>query len=222
MPSRTDEKIEDAKGTGADAASAESGQSGAESGNGAASGDGTAIGRETGQEVNAAGAPVKRERAKRPDTSGIKSDAIRGAVLAQGGLIAASVPVQERSDEQREMDGVAASAYKEWIKRGRPNPKTEWAKCPVVMYFLEPGDEVTAYRYLIRMACNFVKPEADAPGVRVFWGNEFTLSEKMAKEIGRPDDAGKTVLGWLPVNKQVRETKSDTSAQTNATTNAKK
>ena len=140
----------------------------------------------------------KRTRAKAPDTSKINVDAIQGAALAAPSLIAASVPERARSDAQKAMDAVATRAYDAWLKAGKP---TLWQKTPVVTYFLTP-EEVPAYRYLIRRACDIVEPAEGSPGVRVRFGNEFTLTEAQAKEIDRPSDAGKTVLAWTAIDKR--------------------
>jgi hypothetical protein len=142
-------------------------------------------------------------RAKAPDTSGIELDAINAAALAPADLIEASAPTRERKPEQKAMDEVAAKAYAAWLKAQRP---TVWGKMPVVTYFLTE-EEVPGYRYLIRRACSIVEPAEGSPGVRVRFGNEFTLSEEMAAKIGRPDDAGKTVLAWAAVDKRTMEDK---------------
>lgn len=139
-----------------------------------------------------------KPRAKTPDTSKITPDAINGATLAAPDLVSAAQPMRERSPEQKVMDGVAVKAYAEWVKADRPSA---WGKVPVVTYFVT-AEEAPAYRYLIRRACAIVPPDGNSIGVRVRFGNEFTLSEQMAEKIGRPDDAGKTVLAWAAVDKR--------------------
>lgn len=144
-----------------------------------------------------------KPRAKAPDTSTVDLDAINAATLAPSDLINASAPMRERSDQQKAMDKVAARAYEAWVKAERPSV---WAKIPVVTYFLSEED-VTKYRYLIRRACAIVEPVGDSAGVRVRFGNEFTLSEAMAEKLGMPDNAGKTVLAWAAVDKRTMEDK---------------
>ena len=140
----------------------------------------------------------KAARAKAPDTSKGTAEGINAAVLAIPDLVAAAAPVRERSTEQKQMDGVAARAYGEWIKAKKP---ATWQKMPVVTYFLDAG-EVAAYRYLIRRACAIVEPADGSTGVRVRFGNEFTLSEAMAAKIKKPELAGKTVLAWAAIDKR--------------------
>lgn len=144
-----------------------------------------------------------KPRQKAPDTSTVALDAINAATLAPSDLINASAPMRERSDQQKAMDKVAARAYEAWVKADRPSV---WAKIPVVTYFLSEED-VTKYRYLIRRACAIVEPVGDSAGVRVRFGNEFTLSEAMAEKLGMPDNAGKTVLAWAAVDKRTMEDK---------------
>lgn len=146
---------------------------------------------------------VKATRSKAPDTSKVTLDAIGRASLAAPDLITASAPTRERSVEQKAMDAVAEKAYAAWLKADKP---TVWGKMPVITYFLT-DEEVAPYRYLIRRACSIVEPAEGSPGVRVRFGNEFTLSETMAEKIGRPDDAGKTVLSWAAVDKRTMEDK---------------
>jgi hypothetical protein len=153
-----------------------------------------------------------KARAKAPDTSKISADAINAATLAVPDLVQAAQPMRERSDEQKVMDKVAEKAYAEWVKADRPST---WGKVPVVTYFLSPED-VPAYRYLIRRACAIVPPDGNSFGVRVRFGNEFTLSQQMAEKIGRPDDAGKTVLAWAAVDKRAtEERKTETAGPAN-------
>lgn len=152
-----------------------------------------------------------KPRAKTPDTSKITADAINGATLAAPDLVAAAQPMRERSAEQKEMDKVAERAYAEWVKADRPSA---WGKVPVVTYFVT-AEEAPAYRYLIKRACAIVKPEGNSIGVRVRFGNEFTLSEQMAQKINRPDDAGKTVLAWAAVDKRSTESDDKKTAHSN-------
>jgi hypothetical protein len=149
--------------------------------------------------------PERAPRAKAPDTSAVSLDAINGASLAVPDLVAAAAPVRERTDQQKTMDAVAAKAYAEWVKADKPSA---WAKMPVVTYFLDE-DELSAYRYLIRRACEIVEPVDGATGVRVRFGNEFTLSEAMAAKINRPELAGKTVLAWSAVDRRAATEKTD-------------
>ncbi len=148
---------------------------------------------------------VTKPRAKTPDTTTVNLDAINAATLAPSDLVNASAPMRERSDQQKAMDKVAARAYEAWVKADRPSV---WAKIPVVTYFLSEED-VPKYRYLIRRACAIVEPVGDSAGVRVRFGNEFTLSEAMAEKLSMPDNAGKTVLAWAAVDKRTMEDKPD-------------
>jgi hypothetical protein len=117
-----------------------------------------------------------------------------------------TAPVRKRKPVQIAMDAVAAQAYSDWVAGGR---QTVWSRMPVITYFLSP-DDVAGYRTLIRKACLLVTPESyekdgatvEPSGVRARFGKEFTLSEKMASKIGRPDDAGKTVLAWAAIDKR--------------------
>lgn len=152
-----------------------------------------------------------KARAKTPDTSKITPDAINAAVLAAEDLVTAAQPMRERSAEQKVMDGVAVKAYAEWVKAGRPSA---WGKVPVVTYFVT-AEEAPAYRYLIKRACAIVPPDGNSIGVRVRFGNEFTLSEQMAQKINRPDDAGKTVLAWAAVDKRTTEADKKETAHSN-------
>lgn len=148
---------------------------------------------------------TRKPRSKAPDTSDITAEDIEsGFVSVGGGLAAAGAPVRERKPEQKLMDAVAARAYREWVEAGRPS---QWEKLPVVTYFLD-DEELPKYRYLIRRACAIVEPENGASGVTVRFGNEFTLSEKMAMKLdpandnGLLDHIGKNVLMWAAVDKR--------------------
>lgn len=153
-------------------------------------------------------AKPKAERAKAPDVSTISADAINAASLAIPEMVAAAEPERKRPEQQVVMDAVATKAYAAWVKAGRP---AAWGKMPVVTYFLDEAD-LPKWRYLIRRACDVVKPEGTATGVRVLFGNEFTLSEGMAKKIDKPEAVGKTVLAWAAIDKRApnKATKPDT------------
>lgn len=165
-------------------------------------------GEENGQEEgneSPSGEKSRKPRSKAPDTSGITEEEIQsGFVSIGGGLAAAGAPVRERKPEQKLMDAVAVSAYRKWIEADRPS---QWEKLPVVTYFLD-DEELPKYRYLIRRACAIVEPENGASGVTVRFGNEFTLSEKMANRLdpanenGLLDQIGKNVLMWAAVDKR--------------------
>lgn len=151
----------------------------------------------------------RKPRSKAPDTSDITKEAIEaGFVTMGGGLAAAGAPVRERKPEQVLMDGVATKAYHEWVAAGRPS---QWEKLPVVTYFLSDED-LPKYRYLIRRACAIVEPENGATGVTVRFGNEFTLSERMAMKLdpanenGLQDHIGDNVLMWAAVDKRRQST----------------
>ena len=115
------------------------------------------------------------------------------------GLVEAGKPMRERSDEQKEMDRVAAAAYQRWIDAGRP---TLWAKMPVITYFAKDATEAAAFTYLIKRAVQVVEPTGDSTGVRAHFGNQFTLSEQMAEKINRPEEAGKIVIMWAAIDKR--------------------
>jgi hypothetical protein len=159
-------------------------------------------------EVEATDESTKNKtRSKTPDTSDVSLDAIKAAVIADptdpdlgdaSEFFAAGQPQRARKPEQEAMDEVAAAAYQKWVKAGRPS---QWAKMPVVTFYLTDED-LPKYRHLIRRACLFVDPESPDTGVRVHFGNEFTLSEKMAAKIGREEDTGKNVLMWAAIAKR--------------------
>lgn len=148
------------------------------------------------------------KRAPTPDTSDVSLDAIKAAVIADptdpdlgdaAEFFAAGQPQRARKPEQMAMDEVATAAYGKWVKAGRPS---KWANMPVVTFYLTE-EELPKWKHLIRRACLYVEPETPDTGVRVHFGNEFTLSERMAAKIGRPDDVGKTVLMWAAIAKRV-------------------
>jgi|SRR5882724_322913 len=125
--------------------------------------------------------------------------AIEGYSEAPAELIEATTPVRKRGDLQRAMDAVAVRAYAAWVERDRPSV---WGKLPVITYYLDP-EQVPEWKKLIRKACEFVTPQGDASGVRARFGrSEFVLTEEQAAKIGRPDDAGKTVLSWAAIDKR--------------------
>jgi hypothetical protein len=147
-------------------------------------------------------------RKKAPDTSKLDLDAIDTAILAPVDIIKASTPTRARSPEQAKMDAIAQRAYEAWIKANKP---TLWQNMPVITYFLNEGDELEGYRYLVKHAADGVKdPKTGAPDVaRIRFGNEFTVSEEMAARlknpdgtVGRPEVAGKTVLAWAVIDKR--------------------
>lgn len=150
----------------------------------------------------------KPKRKPTPDTSAVSLDAIKGAVIADptaaedpelvSEFIAAGAPTRERKPEQKAMDEVAQAAYAAWVKAGRPS---QWAKMPVVTFYLTE-EELPAWRHLIRRACSIADPTEPDTGVRVHFGNEFTLNERTAKRIGHEDDIGKTVLMWAAIAKR--------------------
>lgn len=124
----------------------------------------------------------------------------------------AATPVRNRKPAQLAMDKVAAKAYQDWIAAGRP---TTWQRMPVITYFIDPGTEdghgsLADYRKWIRAAVQIVPAESyekdgktvEPSGVRVRFGTEFVLSEKMAQKIGHPENAGKTVLAWAAIDKR--------------------
>ena len=138
-------------------------------------------------------------KAAKDEATAAAITAIKAAVQAPPELVEATVPVRKRNALQKAMDEIAQTAYQAWIDAGRP---TVWAKMPVITYFLSP-EQVPEWRKMIRKACDFVTPEEGAPGVRVRFGKEaFVLSEEMAANIGKPEEAGKTVLSWGAVNKR--------------------
>lgn len=148
-----------------------------------------------------------RKRTPTPDTSDVSPDAIKAAVIANPNdpdlgdaseFFAAGQPQRARKPEQLAMDEVAQAAYLEWVKAERP---TKWAQMPVVTFYLTDG-ELPKYKLLIRRACRFATPEGEDEAVKEHLGNEFTLNEKMAEKIGRPDEAGKNVLMWAAVAKR--------------------
>jgi hypothetical protein len=175
-------------------------------------GEGTVTEGGTGQDGATTGDGSDQEkkatpRKKAPDTSKLDLDGIDAAILAPAELIKAATPIRARSDEQVKMDAVAQRAYDAWVKAGKP---TLWQNMPVVTYFLDEGDELEGYRYLIKHSAAVVKDDAGTPGnARIRWGNEFTVSEEMAARlknpdgsVGRPEVAGKTVLAWAVINKR--------------------
>lgn len=157
-------------------------------------------------EQNSANATA-RKRTPTPDTSDVSPDAIKAAVIADPNdpelgdaaeFFAAGQPQRARKAEQVAMDEVAQAAYQKWVKADRP---TKWANMPVVTFYLT-DEELPKYKLLIRRACKFATPEGEDEAVKEHLGNEFTLNEKMAEKIGRPDEAGKNVLMWAAVAKR--------------------
>lgn len=157
-------------------------------------------------EQNGANATA-RKRTPTPDTSDVSPDAIKAAVIADPNdpelgdaaeFFAAGQPQRARKAEQVAMDEVAQAAYQKWVKADRP---TKWANMPVVTFYLT-DEELPKYKLLIRRACKFATPEGEDEAVKEHLGNEFTLNEKMAEKIGRPDEAGKNVLMWAAVAKR--------------------
>lgn len=140
------------------------------------------------------------QKAEQEAIAAIQGYAVAGQLGEEGDASFAkeTTPIRSRNPRQAAMDGVATKAYADWVAAGRP---TLWQNMPVITYFLNP-DDVSEYRKMIRKACDVVTPEGDATGVRVRFGKEFTLTEKMAAKIKRPDDAGKTVLAWAAVDKR--------------------
>lgn len=152
-------------------------------------------------------ANATRKRTPTPDTSDVSIDAIKAAVIADPNdpelgdaseFFAAGQPQRARKTEQLAMDEVAQAAYQKWVKADRP---TKWANMPVVTFYLS-DDDLPKYKLLIRRACRFATPEGEDEAVKEHMGNEFTLSEKMAEKIGRPEEAGKNVLMWAAVAKR--------------------
>lgn len=142
----------------------------------------------------------KPVRKPAPDTSGIKAEDIQAAVVADvPELLDAGKPMRERTAEQKEMDTVVSKAYQRWVEADRPS---QWAKMPVITYFLPDEKTVAAWVYLIKRGAQVVEPSGDSTGVRIHFGNQFTLSEERAAKIGRPDDAGKIVLMWAAIDKR--------------------
>lgn len=123
-----------------------------------------------------------------------------------GDFRTATTPVRNRKPVQLAMDAVAEQAYTDWTDADRPSV---WQRMPVITYFLDPAD-VAEYRKLIRRACEVVNATTyekegktvEPSGVRVRFGKEFVLSEKMAAKIGKPEEAGKTVLAWAAIDKR--------------------
>jgi hypothetical protein len=124
----------------------------------------------------------------------------------EGEFRTSTTPIRNRKPLQLAMDEVAKQAYADWTEADRP---TTWSRMPVITYFLDP-DEVSKYRTLIRKACEIVTPTSyekdgktvEPSGVRVRYGTEFVLTEKMAAKIGKPEQTGKTVLAWAAIDKR--------------------
>ncbi len=151
------------------------------------------------------GETTSRKRKPTPDTSGVKIEDIEAAALIRPDedteaafLMEAGQPQRARKPEQLAMDAIAQKLYQRWVDAGRPS---QWAKMPVITYYRNE-DEVAAWKYLIRRACAVAEAVEPDTGVRVHFGNDFTLSERMAAKIGRPDDAGKTVIMWAAIAKR--------------------
>lgn len=127
-------------------------------------------------------------------------------VTEPGEFRTATTPIRNRKPVQQAMDAVAAQAYSDWVAAERPST---WSRMPVITYFLDP-DEVAKYRTLIRKACLIVTAEPfekdgktiEPSGVRARFGKEFVLQPKQAEKIGKPDEAGKTVLAWAAIDKR--------------------
>lgn len=129
-------------------------------------------------------------------------------------LRTASTPVRNRKPVQQAMDKVVQQAYTDWTAAGRP---TTWQRMPVITYFVDPGIEdgkdlgsLGDFRKWIRAGAQVAIAEPyekdgkaiEPSGVRVRFGKEFTLTEKMAAKIGHPENAGKTVLAWAAIDKR--------------------
>jgi hypothetical protein len=141
--------------------------------------------------------------------------AVEGFAVTDTGtsdLQTATAPVRNRKPVQKAMDKVAAKAYADWVEAGRP---TTWQRMPVITYFIDPGTEdgqgsVADYRKWIRAAVQIVPAEPyekdgktiEPSGVRARFGGDFVLTEKMAAKIGKPEQAGKTVLAWAAIDKR--------------------
>jgi hypothetical protein len=134
--------------------------------------------------------------------------AVEGFALAESDeLRTATAPVRNRKAVQKAMDAVARKAYRDWIEAGRPST---WSRLPVITYFLDP-EEVSDYRKMIRAAVGILQAESyekdgktvEPSGVRARFGGDFVLDEKMAAKIGRPEQAGKTVLAWAAIDKRL-------------------
>lgn len=140
-------------------------------------------------------------------------------------LRTASTPVRNRKPVQQAMDKVVQQAYTDWTTAGRP---TTWQRMPVITYFVDPGIEdgkdlgsLADFRKWIRAGAQVAIPEPyekdgktiEPSGVRVRFGKEFTLTEKMAAKIGHPENAGKTVLAWAAIDKRHTAGTNDTDTE---------
>jgi len=138
---------------------------------------------------------------------------VQGFTVAESDFRQATTPVRNRNAVQKAMDAVAEQAYADWVKADRPST---WSRMPVITYFLAPED-VADYSKLIRRACDAVVPESyekdgttvEPSGVRARFGKQFTLTPKMAEKIGKPEEAGKTVLAWGAVDKRIVQNHDD-------------
>jgi hypothetical protein len=128
-------------------------------------------------------------------------------------LRVATTPVRNRKPVQKAMDKVALKAYQDWVAAGRPST---WSRMPVITYFIDPGIEdghgsVSDYRGWIRKAAQVIPPEPyekdgktiTPSGVRIRFGGDFVLNDKMAAKIGKPEQAGMSVLAWAAVDKRI-------------------
>lgn len=174
--------------------------------------DGTEAG--TGSDGKPEPELTDEQKAELAKIESIKS-AVRVDTLTEDGDVSfakETTPIRNRKALQLAMDEVVAQAYHDWVAGDR---QTLWQKMPVVTYFIDPAEEysdgtnvLAERRKMIRKACEVVTPEDPDTGVRIRFGREFPLSEKQAEKIGRPDDAGKTVLAWAAIAKR-KVTKSD-------------
>lgn len=133
---------------------------------------------------------------------------IESATEAPAELLDETTPTRKRGDLQRAIDAIALRTYEAWIEKGRPSV---WAKLPVITYYLDP-EKVAERRKLIRKSPQVVRAQPyrrddgeyiEPTGVRIRWGaDDLVLTHEKAEKIGRPDDAGKTVLSWCVVDKR--------------------
>jgi len=149
----------------------------------------------------------QRERlAELREIASIKGFSLAANIGENGQFRKETTPVRNRKPVQLAMDAVAAQAYTDWVEADRPST---WSRMPVITYFLAPED-VADYRKMIRAAVLIVPAQSyqkdgktvEPSGVRARFGKEFVLTEKMANKIGKPSEAGKTVLAWAAIDKR--------------------
>lgn len=147
----------------------------------------------------------KTDEASKTDaanTTGLSADFLSAPeiLLDSPDLLKATAPRNARSDEQRAMDAVVATAHKTWIDAGKPDKWADLAaKRCVKSYFCEPAEAAKLKQYANRAAV--------LHNVRIRYGTSVTVTPEFRAKRPQVPEAylGREIISFAVMDKVVRK-----------------